>query len=128
MRKIFDNFDILTFFLLNIALLNIALPTVDVIKDILMIINLFRGAQGCVNPRIWSEEHRQWQTCLEDPETFAPIEPLEAPMKSVNGQPQGSSPGAAGTRTSGLALGTTKTGKLAEKIQLTSVYNKLTRP
>ena len=72
MKKIFDNFDILTFFLLNIAL-----PTVDVIKDILMIINLFRGTQGCVNPRIWSEEHRQLQTCLEDPETFAPIDCLK---------------------------------------------------
>ena len=65
MRKIFDNFGILTFFLLNIAL-----PTVDVITDFLMIVKLFRGAHGCVNPRWWSEEHQQWQSCQNNPETF----------------------------------------------------------
>ena len=65
MRRIFGNFGILTFFLLNIVL-----PTVDVITDFLMIIKLFEGAHGCVNPRMWSEDHIQWQQCLEDPDTF----------------------------------------------------------
>ena len=65
MRRILDNFGILTF-----VLLNIGLPTMDVTTDFLMIINLFRGAHGCVNPRWWSEDHEQWQTCLVDPETF----------------------------------------------------------
>ena len=51
-------------------LLNIVLPTVDVITDSLMIAKLLRGAYGCVNPRWWSEEHEQWQLCLEDPELF----------------------------------------------------------
>ena len=65
MKKVFDNFGILMF-----GLMNIVLPTVDVTTDILMIVKLFIGAHGCVNPRWWSEDHKQWQTCLTDPETF----------------------------------------------------------
>ena len=65
MRKIFNKFNILIF-----VLLNIILPTVDVITDFLMIVKLFRGAYGCVNPRWWSEDHKQWQQCLVDPRTF----------------------------------------------------------
>ena len=65
MKAIIDNIGILSF-----VMLNIALPTVDVTTDIMMIIRLFSGAYGCVNPRWWSEEHEQWQDCLEDPETF----------------------------------------------------------
>lgn len=67
MRKIFNKFGILIFFLLNIAL-----PTVDVITDILMIVKLFRGAHGCVNPKWWSEDHKLWQECLQHPNTFCP--------------------------------------------------------
>ena len=57
------------FGILMFVLLNIALPSVDVITDILMIISLFRGAYGCVNFR-WSYDYKQWQECLEDPEAW----------------------------------------------------------
>ena len=59
MTAIFKNFGILIF-----VLLNIVLPTVDVITDMLMIIKLFRGAYGCVNPRWWSEDHKLWHEQL----------------------------------------------------------------
>ena len=65
MRNIFNKLGILTFFLLNIAL-----PTVDVITDILMIVKLFRGAHGCSHPKWWSEEHKKLQECLEHTVTF----------------------------------------------------------
>ena len=58
------------FGILMFVLLNIALPSVDVITDILMIISLFRGAYGCVNFRWWSYDYKQWQECLEDPEAW----------------------------------------------------------
>ena len=61
----FANISILSF-----VMLNIALPTVDVTTDIIMIAKLFVGAWGCVNPRWWSEEHIQWEKCKVDPETF----------------------------------------------------------
>ena len=65
MKALIANISILSF-----VMLNIALPTVDVSTDIIMIGKLFSGAYGCVNPRWWSDQHSQWQSCLVDPETF----------------------------------------------------------
>ena len=65
MKALIANISILSF-----VMLNIALPTVDVSTDIVMIVKLFTGDYGCVNPRWWSEQHQQWQTCLVDPERF----------------------------------------------------------
>ena len=56
--------------ILSFILLNIALPTIDVGTDFFMILKLFSGDYGCVNPKLWSEEHKQWQLCQEDPEFF----------------------------------------------------------
>ena len=65
MKALIANISILSF-----VLLNIALPTVDVSTDIMMIVKLFSGAYGCVNPRWWSEDHSEWQTCRVDPEIY----------------------------------------------------------
>lgn len=72
MKAIIANIGILSF-----VVLNIALPTVDVTTDVIMIGKLFYGAYGCVNPRWWSEQHEHWQQCLEDPETFCANRTLE---------------------------------------------------
>ena len=52
------------------VLLNILLPTVDVITDLVMIVKLFSGDYGCVTPKLWSEDYIKWQDCLQDPETY----------------------------------------------------------
>ena len=52
------------------ALLNILLPSVDVVTDLVMIVKLHSGDYGCVTPRLWSEDYVKWQECLKDPETY----------------------------------------------------------
>ena len=52
------------------VLLNILLPSVDVITDLLMVKKLFSGAFGCINPRWWSGDFIMWQDCLQDPELY----------------------------------------------------------
>ena len=58
MNTIFSNVGLLLFISLNIGL-----PTVDVTTDMWMIIKLFKGAYGCVNPRWWSEDYKAWENC-----------------------------------------------------------------
>ena len=74
MNTIFSNVGLLLFISLNIGL-----PTVDVTTDMWMIIKLFKGAYGCVNPRWWSEDYKAWENCslrvgaddfCTDPDTF----------------------------------------------------------
>ena len=119
MKAIIANISILSF-----VMLNIALPTVDVSTDIWMIVKLFSGAYGCVNPRSWSDTY-SGNIALRILKPFARTIPLEATIQPVQGQPQGYLPTAAGTLTNGRA--TTKTGKPAEQVPPVSAQRRRSR-
>ena len=55
--------------ILVLFVLNIALPTLDIFTDIILVVKLYRGAQGC-DYDDWERDRDDYLKCKEDPVSY----------------------------------------------------------